>query len=186
MRPVIIGVGGAYSGVGKTTVVCEILRRFENWGAIKYTKTPFYSSVTDDIAVLVEEGKDTKRFLDAGAVKVVWVQSPYSELPVTLPLATGMLSQVRGILVEGNSAVEVLQPDIVIFIAGDRKQFKESSGNILRMAHIVVFERELPFLVPKNAVTFRKDEEDAFMNSVLELICKRMTEQENSQGASGE
>jgi len=119
-------------------------------------------------------------------VKVVWVQSPYSELPVTLPLAAGMFSQVRGILVEGNSAVEVLQPDIVIFIAGDRKKFKESAGNILRMAHIIVFERELPFLSPKDAITFRKDEKDAFMNSVLELVRERMTEQENSQCAPGE
>lgn len=176
MMPLIIGVGGAYSGVGKTTVVCEILRRLENWGAIKYTKTPFYSSVTDDIEVLVEEGKDTKRFLDAGAAKVVWVQSPYSELPVTLSLAAGMFSQVRGILVEGNSAVEVINPDILIFISGGlQEKWKPNAENMLEKADIVLYDKEPSRKFP-SACTFHIEQTTEYIQYLENLIRRISTE----------
>jgi uridine kinase len=35
MRPVIIGIGGAHSGAGKTTIASLILKRLKGWGAIK-------------------------------------------------------------------------------------------------------------------------------------------------------
>lgn len=143
MGPIIIGVGGAYSGVGKTTVICEILRSFQDWGAIKYTKTSLFSSVTDDIGVLSQEGKDTKRFLDAGAGKVVWVQSPYSGLTESLSMATGMLSHTEGILIEGNSAIEAVRPDIIIFISGSSpEKWKTSACGISEKADIVIYDRE--------------------------------------------
>src|SRR4030043_256168 len=67
MRPVIIGIGGAQSGAGKTTIASLILKRLKGWGAIKYTKNSLYCSITDDLKILSEKGKDTKRLLDAGA-----------------------------------------------------------------------------------------------------------------------
>ncbi|MDQ7787280.1 MAG: hypothetical protein RDU01_06690 [Thermodesulfovibrionales bacterium] len=176
MIPVIIGVGGAYSGVGKTTVICEILQCLENWGAIKYTRTPFYSSVTDESVILAEEGKDTKRFLDAGAAKVVWVQSPYSELPVTLSLATGMFSQVKGILVEGNSAVEVINPDILIFISGSlQEKWKTNAENILAKADIVLCDKEPSPKFP-SAPTFHLEQTTEYMQCLKTLIRRISTE----------
>ncbi|MEW6584342.1 MAG: hypothetical protein AB1442_01885 [Nitrospirota bacterium] len=145
MKRVTIGVGGAYSGVGKTTVICEILREFRGWGLIKYTKTPLYSSIIEDIEILSQEGKDTRRYLDSGAGKVVWIQSPYSELCEMIPLAVDMLSQTKGILVEGNSAVEVMKPDIVIFVGdGERERWKPGAQKIMEMADIVIYEKEPP------------------------------------------
>lgn len=177
MGPLIIGVGGAYSGVGKTAVICKILRRFENWGAIKYTRTPFYASVTDETAVLSEEGKDTRRFLDAGAVKVVWVQSPYSGLPAALSLAAGMFSdEVRGILVEGNSAVEVMQPDIVIFVSGSiQEQWKTNAGKILEGADIVLYDGE-PVRASSSARTFpleKTGEYGEYLDALIQRISKK-------------
>ncbi|MFZ5906519.1 MAG: hypothetical protein ACOYVJ_03795 [Nitrospirota bacterium] len=171
MGPLIIGVGGAYSGVGKTAVICKILRRFENWGAIKYTRTPFYASVTDETAVLSEEGKDTRRFLDAGAVKVVWVQSPYSGLPAALSLAAGMFSdEVRGILVEGNSAVEVMQPDIVIFVSGSiQEQWKTNAGKILEGADIVLYDGE-PVKTSSAALQFPVSRTNEYLRALKELL----------------
>jgi len=173
----VIGVGGAYSGVGKTTVICNILQRFKNWGAIKYTKTPFYSSATDDLAVLSEEGKDTKRFLDAGAVKVVWVQSPYSELLATLSLAAGMFSHVRGILIEGNSAVEVMPPDIMIFVSGSQqKKWKTNAGNILAGADIVLYDKEPSREFP-SARIFHIEETAEYLQYLETLIHRTNSEE---------
>ena len=71
MKHIIIGIGGGHSGAGKTTMACEILKKVEGWGAIKFTKTSFYSSITDDQEVLSAKGKDTGRLLEAGAERVL-------------------------------------------------------------------------------------------------------------------
>jgi molybdopterin-guanine dinucleotide biosynthesis protein len=159
----MIGIGGGYSGSGKTTVACEILKKLKGWGAIKYTKTFLYSSIIDNKDVLSEEGKDTKKLLDAGAEEVLWARAPFSELSEILPLAVEMLSHLKGIVVEGNSAIEILNPDIVIFVSGKYKKFKPGAEKILRMADIVIFDTEPPPGIPQDAERFRRDKvEDIF------------------------
>jgi molybdopterin-guanine dinucleotide biosynthesis protein len=175
MRPIIIGIGGAHSGVGKTTVASLILKRLKGWkgcGAIKYTKTSLYCSVVEDIKVLSEKGKDTKRLLDAGAEKVLWVQSPFSELGLVLPMAVGMLSHLKGVLVEGNSAIEILKPDIVLFISGAEGKIKKGADKILRMADVVIFDKKPPQGIPKNAKRFNKDDVEGFVDFVMGLVKK--------------
>lgn len=168
-RPFIIGIGGAYSGVGKTTCASLILQRLKGWGAIKYTKTSLYSSITDDISVLSEPGKDTKRLLDSGAEKVLWVQCPFSELDEILPMAVEMFSELEGIVVEGNSAIEVLKPDFVVFISGaEDNKFKKSSQKILKIADIVLFDKKPPRGIPRRARRFKKDD----IQRCLDLIVK--------------
>lgn len=143
MRPVIIGVAGAHSGSGKTTYASLLLKELRGWGAIKYTRTAIYSSIIDDIGTLSIKDKDTKMFLDAGAAKVLWVQSPVSEIKGQLSAALERLSGLNGILVEGNSAIEFLKPDIIIFIFGkDPKKIKESSRRVLKIANVVVLDEE--------------------------------------------
>lgn len=139
MRPVLIGVGGAYSGSGKTTYASLLLRTLRGWGAIKYTKTALYTSLTDDHDILFEEGKDTRRLLDAGAERVLWVQCPPSDIANVLPLAVDKLSDLKGIVVEGNSAIEFLSPDIILFIFGsDPAQIKETAKGVFRRADVIV------------------------------------------------
>ena len=140
MKPLIIGIGGSHSGAGKTSVASLILKTFKGWGAIKYTKTSLYCSIVDDLAVISEEGKDTKKLLDAGAEKVLWVQSPHSEVSDVIPAAVEMLSHLQGIVIEGNSAVEIVKPDIVIFVSGPEETIKNRAEKILRMADIVIFQ----------------------------------------------
>ena len=76
--------------------------------------------------------------VDAGAVRVLWVQSPPDELPDILRLAVEMLSGLPGIVIEGNSAVNAIKPDIVVFVSGDPDLSKESAGPLLDMADIVL------------------------------------------------
>jgi len=173
MMPVIIGIGGGHSGAGKTLVACRILERLKGWGAIKYTNTPLYSSITDDIKVLSEEGKDTKRFLDSGAEKVLWVQAASSFSEKTLQMAADMLSHLQGIVVEGNSAIEVLKPDIVIFVSGDAAKFKKSADRILQIADILLFDSRLPASVPEQTVVFSRNDIDLCVNFVQGIIEKK-------------
>jgi molybdopterin-guanine dinucleotide biosynthesis protein len=173
MRPIIVGIGGAYSGAGKTTIASFILKKFKNWGAIKYTKTSLYCSVIDDLEVLSQEGKDTRRLLDSGAERVLWVRSPFPELGEILSLSVEMLSDLKVILIEGNSAVEVLKPDIVIFIAGaEKERFKKGAEKILKMADIVIFEQEPPAKTPESAERFSKNDVKEYINFIARLIKK--------------
>lgn len=152
-RPFIIGIGGTHSGVGKTTIAAAILKYLTThppiypfihspkFGALKYTKTAFYSSIIDDKIILSQENKDTKRLLDAGAEEVLWVQSPSSELKEVIPIAIDRLSHLDGIIIEGNSAIEFLKPDVVLFIAGVSKEnIKPSAKAILKQADIIIGE----------------------------------------------
>jgi hypothetical protein len=170
VRPVVIGVGGSHSGAGKTFVASLILRSFPGWGAIKCSRTSLYASIIDDLAVLSEEGKDTRKFLDAGAGKVIWVKSPYSELGEVLPLAVGMVSHLQGVIIEGNSAIEIVKPDIVIFVAGSKGKMKETAGKILRAADVVIAQSGADPEIPRSAILFERNKPDELMRYLSERV----------------
>lgn len=167
MRPLIIGIGGSSSKVGKTTLACRLLKTptFRGWGAIKYTKTSLYSSIIDDHELLKD--KDTGRLIKAGAESVLWVRSPYRELHELLEIATQRLSHLKGVIIEGNSAIEVLRPDIVIFICKGA-EFKSSAEAILRMADIVI--GNLPPEKSSTAKSFNVEDVDSYINFIRGLI----------------
>ncbi|MEW6161763.1 MAG: hypothetical protein AB1606_00345 [Nitrospirota bacterium] len=179
-RPFIIGIGGAHSKVGKTTVACQILKRLGGWGAIKYTKTLFYSSIVDSPGILRQKNKDTSRLLDAGTHEVLWVQSPPDCLKEILQIAVDRLSHLKGIILEGNSAIEVLRPDAVIFISGN-KELKRSADEILRIADAVIFDKDLPSGTPEGAERFRSDDVEGYTNFITGL----MIERKNKKTAQG-
>ncbi len=130
--------------VGKEKLTLKTYTDTKNsWGAIKYTKTAIYASIIDDPETLTQESKDTARLINAGAEKVLWVQSPPEELKEVLPMAVDRLANLRGIIVEGNSAIEFLKPDIVIFVSGRHGgALKKSAERVLETADIILFEDE--------------------------------------------
>lgn len=91
-----------------------------------------------------------------------------------LPLAVERLSAHKGIVVEGNSAIEFLGPDIVIFVIGrGSKSLKKSALNVLNMADIVLFFEEpkadlpLPEKAKKIKIAFPLTVElDEFLNYI--------------------
>ncbi len=153
-KPFIIGIAGAHSSVGKTTLAAAIIRHLATKpssfllehkfnhsaiGAIKYTRTALYASLIDDESLIGEKDKDTSRLSDAGAQKVIWIKSPRSELEELVTVALSRLSSMDVIVIEGNSAIEFAKPDIVIFIIGGRKEsIKPSAKGLLNEADIVL------------------------------------------------
>ena len=172
MKPVIIGIGGGHSGAGKTTIACEILKKVEGWGAIKFTKTSFYSSITDDQEVLSEHGKDTGRLLEAWAENVLWVQSSGDELAETASMAVQMLSNLPGIVVEGNSMIEALTPDVVVFVAGATERFKPGAERVLSMADIVVTDEETLPGLPERTELFHSADVEMCVEHIVGRIKK--------------
>ncbi|HXX81738.1 MAG TPA: hypothetical protein VEI46_09320 [Thermodesulfovibrionales bacterium] len=118
----------------------------------------------------MKEGKDTRRLLDSGAEKVIWVQSPFSELGETLSLAVGMLSSLEGIVTEGNSVIEILKPDIVIFASGSDGKIKSGAKRILLMSDVIIFEGNPPLETPEGARKFRGDDVEEYLCHIRTLL----------------
>ena len=140
----ILSVAGAHSGVGKTTLCSILLKEFKGFGAIKFTKTELYTSVVDSPEILDKEGKDTSIMMSAGAERVVWVRSPVENLNDALGMALQKLNGARGVVVEGNSPVDFLNPHLVIFIIGDEGEIKPAALNVSSKADIIVINSENP------------------------------------------
>jgi molybdopterin-guanine dinucleotide biosynthesis protein len=175
MHPLIIGIAGAYSGAGKTAVACEILKRFKGWGAIKYTKTSLYSSITGDPEVILEERKDTRKMMDAGAEQVLWVQAPSDELEKVIAQATEMLSHLEGIIIEGNSAVNAVKSDIVLFVSGSPDLSKNDAVRFLDTADIVLSDTEFLQGIPASNRQYDKDDIESYLRRLERIIDEKRT-----------
>ena len=172
MAPIILGVGADCSGAGKTTLICRLLQRLDGWGAIKCTSSGLYTSVSDDPQTLNQPGKDTALMAQAGAAEVLWVSATPGEMAETVSVAAGRLSHLRGIVVEGNSAIEVLRPDVIIFIASglDGGRHKPSAARVLGMADVVVYRKGAE---PDGAGGARRllvSDDEALIDSIVEVI----------------
>jgi molybdopterin-guanine dinucleotide biosynthesis protein len=130
-----VAVGGFSSEVGKTTLVCELLRHLHGWEAIKLTRGHYRSCGKDPHACCVSHllgdeplirsgrketyapGKDTGRYWEAGASNVHWVIVTDAQVEQGIRLA---LERVRapGVLIEGNSFLKFVGVDFAVMVAG--------------------------------------------------------------------
>ncbi len=161
----IVSVTGAHSNVGKTTLCSILLENLKGFGAIKFTKTHLYTSVTDDPDVIMQKDKDTAIMSRSGALKVVWVKSSGSDLEDDLRRAMSRMEGLKGVVVEGNSPANCLNPHLTIFIVQEDGQIKPSAREISKKADVIVINssRQVkdPYVIipssTKNALTFRID-----------------------------
>lgn len=150
--PVVIGVGGFTSDIGKTTLVCELLKAFPGWEAIKTTRGHYRSCGKDPHACCVshllsdeplvrsgraetyEPGKDTGRYWDAGATNVHWLIATDDQIEKGIKEA---LARVKspGVFVEGNSFSEFVDTNHFVMVrsAGGMK-IKGSARRLLGKA----------------------------------------------------
>jgi molybdopterin-guanine dinucleotide biosynthesis protein len=134
MPRTLVSVGGFSSEVGKTTLVCELLRALPGWEAIKLTRGHYRSCGKDPHACCVSHllgdeplvrsgrretytpGKDTGRYWDAGASNVHWVIVTDAQVEQGLRLALERVD-APGVLIEGNSFLESVEVDFALMVA---------------------------------------------------------------------
>jgi len=133
-RPTIVAVSGFSSNVGKTTLVCDLLKALPEWEAIKLSRGHYRSCGKDPESCCVsdllreqavvrsgraanyEVGKDTGRFWDAGATNVHWVIVDDHQVEQGVNEALSRVES-RGVIIEGNSFLEYIDPDFAIMCA---------------------------------------------------------------------
>jgi molybdopterin-guanine dinucleotide biosynthesis protein len=135
MNFIKVAIAGVSSEVGKTTLLCELLRVLPGWEAIKMTRGHYRSCGKDPHACcvshllgdapLVRSGfrqtyasdKDTGRYWDAGAANVHWVIVTEDQVERGIELA---LERVKapGVLIEGNSFLRFVAVDFTVLVTG--------------------------------------------------------------------
>jgi molybdopterin-guanine dinucleotide biosynthesis protein len=130
-----VAIAGVSSEVGKTTLICNLLRKFPGWEAIKMTRGHYRSCGKDPHACcvshllgdepLIRSGfqktyaldKDTGRYWDAGAANVHWVVVTEDQVERGIELA---LERVKapGVLIEGNSFLRFIDVDFALLVTG--------------------------------------------------------------------
>jgi len=147
--PIIVAVSGFSSNVGKTTLVCELLRQLPGWEAIKLTRGHYRSCGRDPAGCCVsdllreepvirsgreanyETGKDTARFWDAGASNVHWVIVRDDQVAQGISEALTRVT-APGVIVEGNSFLEYIKPDLSLMCArAEGGKIKPSARRVL-------------------------------------------------------
>jgi len=148
-RPLVIGIGGFTSNVGKTTLLCDLLAAFPGWEAIKTTRGHYRSCGKDPAACCVshllstepvvrsgrdatyERGKDTGRYWDAGASNVHWLIATDNQVEEGIKQSLARV-QADGVFVEGNSFSQFVRPDFFVMVRrSDSSKIKKSAKEVL-------------------------------------------------------
>ena len=146
----IVTVSGTCSEVGKTGLVCELLARLPGWAAVKVTRGHYRSCGRDPETCCVSgllgeeprvfsdradtdvESKDTARYWAAGAADVRWVVVARGQEAQGIATALAELDEHPGVIVEGNTVVESIDPDLALMVARpDQKEIKVSARRIV-------------------------------------------------------
>ncbi|HEY5443563.1 MAG TPA: hypothetical protein VIJ87_03665 [Pyrinomonadaceae bacterium] len=174
-RPFIVGVGGFTSNVGKTTLMCELLKAFPGWEAIKTTRGHYRSCGKDSEACCVshllnheplirsgrddtyELGKDTGRYWDAGASNVHWLIATDNQIDQGIREA---LSRVRseGVFVEGNSFSQFVETDYFVMVKS------AGSDSIKKSAKAIVSNVESVYLSEFGSTASENDKPENLIN----------------------
>ena len=151
-RPLVIGIGGYTSNVGKTTLLCELLAAFPGWEAIKTTRGHYRSCGKDPHACCVSHllsseplvrsgrdatyqfGKDTGRYWDAGATNVHWLIATDEQIAPGIREALSRV-EAQGVFVEGNSFAQFVDVDLFVMVRrNDDAKIKKSAKQVLDRA----------------------------------------------------
>jgi hypothetical protein len=152
----LVVVGGHSRNIGKTSVVAGIIRALpqSNWTAMKITQFGHgvcsVSGTACDcclepacpyaIAQERQPGRsDTGRFLAAGARDSYWVRTAAGRLANALPAIREIRAASQNLIIESNSIVEFLAPDLYLVVLDfAQADFKASSRRFLERADACV------------------------------------------------
>jgi len=168
----IVVIGGQSRDVGKTSVVAGIIAALPsyNWTAFKITQFGHgrcsldgkpCSCATDDRCWAMTEEKDpagrsdTSRFLAAGARRSFWVRTEQGQLGEALSVLRRRLAESENAIIESNSILEFIQPDLYITVLDPAvEDFKTSALRLFERADAVVLPEGREWKGPPNQRTF--------------------------------
>lgn len=152
----LVVIGGHSRSVGKTSVVAGLIAALPeyDWTAVKITQyghgvcsangEPCDCATGDHSWAISEERNrsgesDSSRFLIAGATRVFWVRTEQGRLAEAMPSFRKHLEGARNVIIESNSVVKFLRPDLYLTILNPATEdFKTSARQFLDRADAVI------------------------------------------------
>ncbi len=152
----IVVVGGHTRNVGKTSVMAGLIAGLpeKHWTAFKITQfghgmcsangEPCDCETAEHTIAVSEErerasGTDSSRYLAAGAARSLWVRTRQGQLAEAMPRIRKELAGAENAIVESNSILRFLQPDLFVSVLdADTADFKESAKRYLDRADAVI------------------------------------------------
>ncbi len=148
----IVVVGGHTRNVGKTSLIAGLIAALPEarWTAMKITQfghgkcsvsgSDCGCAVDEHAFALSEERdrsgeSDTSRFLAAGAERVFWLRTKQGQLALGMPALRETISGARNVILESNSVLRFLQPDVYLAVLNPAvADFKASAREFLDRA----------------------------------------------------
>ncbi len=152
----VIVVGGHTRNIGKTSVMAGLIAALSDmqWTAFKITQfghgvcsangEPCDCETAEHTIAVTEEreresGTDSSRYLAAGASRSLWVRTRIGQLAEAMPRVRQEIAKAENSIVESNSILRFLRPDVFISVLDPRtRDFKESAKRYLDRADGVV------------------------------------------------
>jgi hypothetical protein len=162
----LIVVGGHSRNIGKTSVVCGIIRGLPewNWTAIKITQYGHgvcshegepceCADPRHPVAFSGEHGAapktDSGRFLAAGARRAFWVRTAAGSLAEAMPRLRRIVNQAENAVIESNSLLQFMRPDLYLMtVDGGVADFKTTSRRFLDRADALIVTSGMPLAWP--------------------------------------
>jgi len=155
----LVVVGGHSRNIGKTSVAAGLIRSLRDlhWTAVKITQYGHgvcshegeacgCETELDHPFALTEEyapgNADSERFLAAGAERSFWLRTRTGELSRASAVIHKLLAQNRNVIIESNSVVELVEPDLFLMVLDFAcSDFKPSSRRMLPRADALLVAR---------------------------------------------
>ena len=152
----ILVIGGHSRSVGKTSVVAGLIAALPEWKWTAFKITQYGHGIcsangqacdcatADHSWAITEErnhagDSDTARFLAAGAVRAWWVRTEQGRLAEAMPAVRKRLRAAENVIVESNSIVRFLRPDLYLTVLDPSTvDFKSSAREFLDRADGVI------------------------------------------------
>jgi hypothetical protein len=144
----IVVVGGQARNVGKTSLVANLIKAVpeRRWTAVKISQhehdLPQHASY-----IIREEGNssgdgDTCRYLQAGARRALLLSARPGRLRDAIPALRRELRRADDVIMESNSVLEFLEPDVYLAVLDPAIiDFKSSARQYLQLASAVVLNQ---------------------------------------------
>lgn len=153
----IVVIGGQTRNIGKTSLAAGLIAALPQmqWTAFKITQfghgicsangKPCGCETGPHTIAISEEcdpttGTDSARFLMAGAVRSLWVRTRQGQLADAMPRVRKELAAAQNIIIESNSILEFVEPDIYLTVLdATNSDFKISWQKFLSRADAIVW-----------------------------------------------
>ena len=144
----IVVVGGQARNVGKTSLVANLIKAVaeRHWTAVKITQHAH--DIPPDASYVIREERDasgdgdTSRYLKAGARRALLLSARPGRLADAMPALRRELGRADDVILESNSVLEFLEPDVYLAVLDPAiSDFKSSARQFLQNASAVVLNQ---------------------------------------------